>query len=153
MHSTMPTSAPSIARQLTAFLAVPPAPFSWRDANCCHWAAAWVRQATGHDPMAGLAATPDARAALRLLAGLGGSLRAAWSRQLGREPVAPQLAQLGDVVLVELAEGLRQPGAPGALMGICVGRQVAVADASGAVRMLPLAAADAAWRLTELRPC
>jgi hypothetical protein len=135
----------SRARLLTEYLVQAPAPFSWRAANCCHFAARWVRFAAGLDPLADLPPTPTARAAKRLIAQLGGSLEAAWSHQLGRAPIAPLLAQLGDVVLVRL-EAAQSLGAD-ALVGICAGTHIAVATAEGHVAYLPLSAGDAAWRL------
>lgn len=138
-----------MAHALQVYLAQPVAPFAWAGANCCHWPAGWVQAWTGLNPMAGLAPTPDARAALRLVQSLGGDLRAAWSRQLGAEPIAPLMARVGDIVLFELAEGLRAEGAPGACVGVCTGPRVAVAEASGRLIYLPLDRADAAWRLPE----
>ncbi|WP_349743934.1 DUF6950 family protein [Roseateles cavernae] len=141
------TTTISRPRRLTDYLAQPPAPFAWAAANCCHWAAAWVAQATGTDPMAGLPETATAAAARRLVKRLGGSLRAAWSKQLGREPIAPLLAQLGDIVLVQLPPEQQLEEGVGELVGICAGALIAVATAQGHVAYLPLSAGVCAWRL------
>ena len=121
--------------------------FDWAAANCCHFAADWVAQATGVDPMASLPATYNASAALRLLRSLGGDMVAAWSRQLGREPVPPAFAQVGDVVLVAMpADACAEPCA-GVSMGICMGATAVIITAEGHHAYLPMSAATAAWRL------
>ena len=131
------TSAQQLAAHLDEHAAIP---FDWAAHNCCHFVAAWVRQATGRDPMAGLAATPGEFAARRLVLRLGGSLPAAWTQRLGRAPIAPALAQVGDIVAVPLAEGR---GA----VGICAGRHVAVLQSGGGIAMLPMQQATHVWRL------
>lgn len=133
--------------QLTAYLAQhQKRPFSWRAANCCHFAARWKAFATGRDPMAGLAATRSVREALRLVRALGGSMQAAWTRQLGREPIAPALAQLGDLMLLPTAG--TQPGT-GCVMGICTGVDVLVLADDGVPTLVPASQAKAAWRLRD----
>lgn len=130
----------SIAKHLGAYLAEASArPFDWGNANCCHLAAGWVAARTGVDPMAGLPDTPTERAARRLIATLGGTLADAWTRQLGREPIAPAMAQVGDVVLLELE------GRP--VVGICNGTTAVAALDAGGVAFVPMAHATHAWRL------
>lgn len=121
--------------------------WDWAAANCCHFAARWVHVVTGRNPMDGLAPTPDARAAMRLVRGLGG-LEAAWTAQLGTAPIAPAMAQLGDVVLMPTpaAGGLCTEGV-GELVGICAGRTAVFRGADGAMVFLPVLDCTAAWRL------
>ena len=145
------TAPASTAVLLTQFLAAHRAPaFSWATANCCHFAAAWVLHATGRDPMQGLASTPSARAALRLVRSLGGSLQAAWTRQLGRPPVPAAMAQVGDLVLMPThAQPWLGEVGTGALVGICVGPSVVVAGDLGGYLYAPLCGGTVAWRLRD----
>ena len=143
------TTAVKRAAQLADYLlAARGAPFSWAAANCCHFAAGWVLFATGRSPMAGLPATPTAREALRLVQQLGGSLRAAWSRQLGAEPIPAAMAQVGDVVLIPapIVPGETELRT-GELVGICAGMSAIVATAEGHHAHVPMSMAAAAWRL------
>jgi hypothetical protein len=142
------TASPHLGADLAAYLALQQAQaFCWQRNNCCHFTARWVAQVTGRDPMQGLADTPDARAALRLVQQLGGDLRAAWSRQLAQEPISALLAQVGDVVLFEAFAA--DVAGVGALVGICAGRTAVVLDVVGNVLHLPLTEADCAWRITR----
>ena len=118
--------------------------FSWATHNCCHFAAGWVRFAGAGNPMHDLPPTPTLRAALRLLARLGGGLRAAWSRQLGSEPIAATLAQAGDVVLLP-----SNAAGTGYAVGVCTGRQAAAQASDGAIVFVPMTAALCAWRLAR----
>lgn len=113
--------------------------FDWPGCNCCHLVAAWVLAREGSDPMAGLPSTSSKLAARRLIRALGGSLADAWTRQLGRAPIAPTLAQVGDVVRVVLPND-------GEAVGICGGRDVWVLGDQGVGRV-PLSCATHAWRL------
>jgi hypothetical protein len=128
----------SIPHALAAYIAEQAAqPFAWQRHNCCHFVAGWVRTATGADPMQGLPATPDRRAAAQLIRRIGGSLAGAWSRQLGRAPILPELASTGDIVLVHAdAEG-----------GAANGRHVALLTEGEGIAMLPMTQARFAWRL------
>jgi hypothetical protein len=119
-------------------------PFDWATANCCHFAAAWVRFAEGVDPMAGTPTTTTATAALRVIQRLGG-MQQAWSKQLGREPIHPGLAQVGDVVL------MTSDGETGSILGICNGMSVIALDEHGHAHFLPVEQAECAWRV-EIRP-
>lgn len=153
------TSITTTAAQLAAYLAVrgerPPRAFDWPGNNCCHFAAEWVHYATGSNPMAGLDATTDARAARRLVQRLGGSLVQAWAQQLGRAPVSAALAQTGDVVLVPTAKlpgSHTQMGGVGHVAGVCNGRHAVVMDWGGAAQFVPLELAEAAFRLRAGTP-
>lgn len=121
--------------------------WDWASANCCHFAARWVHAISGRNPMDGLAPTPDARAARRLVRALGG-LEAAWTSQLGAAPMAPAMAQLGDVVMMPTPAALPGGEGVGHLVGICTGR-TAVFRADGAMVFLPVLDCTAAWRVAR----
>lgn len=126
--------------------------FSWGQANCCHFAARWVERATGANPMQGLPATASAAAAVRLVRALGGTLQAAWTLQLRRQPVPAAMAQLGDVVLLPMPDDMRGRGpghATGQAVGVCVGSQAVVMTAEGFHAYLPMRMAVCAWPLRE----
>lgn len=126
---------------LAQYLARAVTPFDWGTRNCCHFAAGWVLEREGFDPMAGLAPTPDATAARELVDSLGGDLARAWANRMGREPTDPRYAQLGDVVIVPAnVEG-------GLAAGICTGDQIAALLEDGAVAFFPLKVGRCAWRI------
>lgn len=130
----------STAGQLAAYAAsYAGTKFDWATSNCCHFAAGWVRQVTGRDPMAGVPLTRNAFGARRQIARMGGSLRSAWTSAMQAEPISPKLASIGDVVLFDV-------GANGAV-GICAGRTSVVALADGCIAHVPTLDADAAWRV------
>lgn len=79
----------------------------------------------------------DAR---RLIVELGGSLKAAWTRALGREPNSANFAQVGDLVLMDLPGG-------GGSVGICCGRDAVYLDAAGGLARLPMTLASHAWKI------
>lgn len=114
--------------------------FSWSRHNCCHVVAGWVQAETGTDPMRGLPWTHSMTAAHRLIRQLGGSLAAAWTRQLGRPPVPATLARTGDVVLVPIA-----PGSDA--VGLCAGRHAAVLTEADGLALLPMEQATICWRI------
>lgn len=123
--------------------------FDWAGWNCCHFAARWVQFATGRNPMAGLPRTPNGRAALRLVQQLGGSVAAAWTRQLGREPIPAAMAQVGDVVLIPAPVLPGETEArTGEVVGICAGMSAIVCTAEGHHAYVPMTAAVVAWRLS-----
>ena len=117
-------------------------PFDWHTSNCCHFAAGWVERVTGQNPMAGLKATPTERAARRLIKDLGGDLMAAWTRQLGRGPILPTLAQVGDIVLLPVADGRHATG-------VCAGRFAWVVGDDGSILRVEMTHATHAWRLQD----
>jgi len=131
-----------VASRLSAYAAAHgPREFDWQAANCCHFAARWVAAETGVDPMVDLPAVASARAAQRLIRTLGGSLVAAWSRQLGREPISPLLAQTGDIVRVPIDDNKDEA------IGICSGRTAMIVARDGGVVHVGLQFATHAWRL------
>lgn len=134
----------SKAKLLAAYLAEPLPPFDWGSANCAHFAGTWVAMVEGSDPTQGLAATPTMQAARRLAAELGG-MPAAVSATLKRDPIAPLLARLGDVVLLPLDPAHHEALA----LGICCGEQAAFVTEHGAAAFLPLSLATHAWRVGE----
>lgn len=89
--------------------------------------------------MAGLRETRSKFAAYRLIGELGGSLRAACTKQLSREPIVAALAQVGDVVLMPTPDGA-------AAVGVCAGRTAVVVLADGATGHLAMTEAVCAWR-------
>jgi hypothetical protein len=112
--------------------------FDWSTWNCCHLAAGWVRRMSGRDVMADVPVTTTKRAAHREIQRRGGTLRAVWERWLGAEAIAPDLAQVGDIV------GLTDADAQA--VGVCCGRTVAVLTQAG-VCHVPMTRAACAWRL------
>jgi hypothetical protein len=131
------------AKALTAYLAGrQPAPFDWATANCGHFAGRFVALVEGRDPLASFgmpASLPAARRAMRQAGGLQGWVTAA----LARPPIPPALAQLGDVVLLPLAEGDPEAQA----LGLCCGEHAAAVAADGTLTMHPMPNALAAWRV------
>lgn len=126
---------------LSQYLARPVAPFDWATRNCCHFAAAWVREREGFDPMEGLARTESEEAAREQISALGGDLARAWANRMGREPIDVRFAQEGDVVIVPAnVEG-------GLAAGICTGEAIAALMESGAVAFFPLKVGRCAWRV------
>lgn len=132
--------ARSVASALSGYLAACP-PFDWQRMNCAQFAAAWVHQRERVELFVpGVSGKVES---LRVLRRLGGSLRAAVTAQLARDPVPPSMARAGDVVLVE-RDG-------GQTLGICAGRTAAVLTAAG-VAHIPMQEALAAWHI-EAAPC
>ena len=109
--------------------------FDWGSANCCHFAAGWVRELTGRDVMAGLPNTPTEKDSRRLLRVMGG-LREAVTKQSGLPQIAAEFAQVGDVVL------------SGRSLGICAGRTSVHVGESGQLVNIDMAHAICAWRVT-----
>lgn len=141
-------------RLLAQYLAAAPSlPFDWGMWNCCHFAAGWVRAACGFDPMCGLPFTGSAREALRLVQALGGSLGAAWTRQLGVGPVPVAEAEIGDLLLLPLPLGAAEDahGRTGQAVGICTGVLAVVCAPGGGFAFTPASAAAWAWRLPAPR--
>lgn len=125
---------------LAKYIAGYPARFDWLDANCCHFAAGWVREVEGFDPMAGIPPTPDAQAAMRLVVQLGGSMLAVWrDHLLKREPIPPALAQIGDVVLMPVDGWMAS--------GLCAGRTAVFINTLGHTEHRPMTDAAHAWRI------
>lgn len=128
----------SRAQQLDRYLTeVQARAFDWASWNCCHLAAAWVQQVTGRNVLAGLPSMSSRLTAHRLIGQLGGSLAAAWTLQLEREPMLATLSHVGDVVLVQVDDV--------EAVGICCGRTAAVLTEAHGVAHVPMSAALAAW--------
>jgi hypothetical protein len=113
--------------------------FDWADNNCCQFAMRWVGEVEGRDPMDGLPETKTAREAWALIERLGG-LAEAITQQMGRPPIAPAMAQLGDVVMYRL-NGSR------CSVGICGGRTSMLIDEAGASMHVPTIQCTHAWRV------
>lgn len=116
--------------------------FQWGVHDCCLFACDVIRDAGGVDyaaPFRGRYRTAAGAArALRRFAGAG--LEAAAeriTRDNGLEEVPPLMAQRGDFVLVDEAEG--------PALGVCLGSHFVAAGPAGTV-LRPLAAARRAWR-------
>ncbi|MBE7420682.1 MAG: hypothetical protein HS128_23545 [Ideonella sp.] len=127
-----------LAQRLAEYLAEAARPFDWATHNCCHFAAGWVRLIEGLDAMP-LVPTPDAMQAWRLIASYGG-LADAITQELGRAPIAPAEARLGDVVLMPLMSDR-------ASVGISNGRVSMFLADDGSVLALPTLQAVHAWRI------
>lgn len=112
-------------------------PFAWGSNDCCLFAADAVLAISGQD-FAGDArgSYADAMTALRVMLERGG-LRAIATAALG-EPIAPVLATVGDVVLLE-NEGRE-------LLAICNGTS-ALGPGEHGIAVLGMDAALAAWRV------
>jgi hypothetical protein len=111
-------------------------PFSWGSNDCCTFAAAAVEAITGTDLMALVAPYETELAAARLIKD-GGGLQQIAASLLG-QPVAPNMAAVGDVVLF-INEGRE-------MLGICNGVNVMAPGESGMVA-LGMDAAVAAWKI------
>lgn len=131
------------AKVLTAYLAErQPAPFDWAAANCTHFAGRFVASVESRDPLAGVRMPASPAAARRMQRRAGGLLQLT-TRALGREPIAATLAQVGDVVLLQLDEADEHAQA----LGLCCGESAAAVTEAGAVTMHPMSNARAAWRV------
>ena len=112
-------------------------PFAWGSNDCAIFASDCVMAITGQDPApAGLRRHRTAKQACRAIARHGG-LGAIATQALGT-PIAPSMAQTGDVVLISV--GKRDA------LAICNGA-TALAPATGGLVAAPMAAAHMAWRV------
>jgi hypothetical protein len=113
-------------------------PFGWGSHDCVLFAAGWVLEATGVDPIGDIRDQwADERSALRLIKSLGG-LRFAVDERLGN-PISTALAWRGDLILHEITE---RPG-----LGICLGAEFAAPTEDGGLSFVPMSAARMAWRV------
>lgn len=111
--------------------------FVWGTHDCCTFAADCVLAMTGVDQMAGYrGGYKTALGAARKLANAGGMV-AAISAELG-EPIAPALAQRGDVVCFTSQLG--------DTCGICLGSTIAAAGLTG-LTQTSMTQAFKAWRV------
>lgn len=122
-----------------------PRPFSWRNRNCIHFAGGFVALVEGDDPVQGLPMRAGRAASWRELKARGG-FAAAVSGRLGREPMAPLLAQVGDLVLLRLSPNDREAQA----LGLCCGETAVCMGSLGELLHLPMTQAEHAWRIC---PC
>lgn len=115
-------------------------PFAWGRHDCALAAADCVLAMTGEDLAAEYRGRYEDRAgALRALAEIaGGGVEEAAQKALGPALANPLMAQRGDVAMVETAEG--------PALGICLGREIAVAGPDG-LAMVEITAARKAWRV------
>jgi hypothetical protein len=113
--------------------------FAWGRNDCCLFAADWALEATGADAAAEYRGRYRTRrgayALLRRVSG--GGVAAAATRAWGA-PIAPLLAQRGDVVAVETEYG--------EALGVHLGERIAVVTPEGLGFLSPRAA-EAAWRI------
>lgn len=124
-----------MARYLTRYRKTP---FAWGEHDCVLFAAGWIKEATGDDPLGELRGRwTDAMSAARLVRDLGG-LAAAVTAVIGAPLASTTFAQRGDIALIE------QEDARG--LGIVVGTQVAVVTERG-IGYVELSEAAAAWRI------
>lgn len=129
-------------------VAYQPQPFNWATHNCCHFASAWVQACEGTNPMPALPAQADALDVARAMRQHGDTLQAAITALLQRQPIATNLAQVGDLVLSRTL-GSNGPAGEylGLALGICAGRTAMHLDVHGAAVHLPVSQAVAAWRV------
>jgi hypothetical protein len=140
-HTTM-------AARLGHYLAgLPHAGFDWERRNCCHLAAGWVELIEGRHLMPAMPSGANALVARRMLKGRGGNLAAAVTRALGRTPIVPAQARVGDLVLVPTP--LDEGSGTGQALGICAGRTAVCLGVDGAQLYLPTLGAVAAWRVEQ----
>jgi hypothetical protein len=137
------TMAPDAkAKALAAHLGAGTSAFDWHGANCAHFCGAYIEQIEGRDPLAGFEMPASQTQARRLLAKA--KLADLVSAQLGRAPIAPAFAQIGDLMLLPLSDS-----DPLALaLGLCAGDAAcARTEHSGAISFVPSASALCAWRV------
>ena len=112
-------------------------PFEWGCFDCCVFTAQAVQVQTSRDPMADLPLYRDAEGAAAMLAANGG-IESMVTQRLG-EPVAPALAQRGDVVLFDTVVN-------GDAIGICAGASFAAVTEDG-LQYFSMRHARLAWRV------
>lgn len=104
-------------------------PFAWGVHDCCTFASGSVEAVIGIDPLEGLRWYGQ-YGALRQLQ-LEGGLLMAVCRRLNRAPIDWELAQRGDLVLLESEQSEHRPS--GTSLGICLGEVCAVPGPQGLV--------------------
>lgn len=126
--------------RLAAFVAARrDVPFKYGKADCGLTVADWVLDATGQDPAADLRGRyRSAAGAIRVVREAGGSdLVGLVTARLG-QPMAPLMAQRGDIVEV--------PGEDGPALGICIGGDLVAMRPAG-LATIAMANAVRAWRV------
>ena len=118
-------------------------PFSYGDADCVSFAAAWLSRLGYADPLAGLGKWDNAKEAARIYQALGGFAHAvaAQLHALGCDRIAPALAMRGDLVVVP-AGAKERP-----LLAIVNGRFAEAHSDNGAVQVPFIETALSAWRI------
>lgn len=109
--------------------------FEWGTHDCCLYVCDAVLAMTGRDPAANVRGYSTEREAARIVKQLGG-MRAIGAARFGAE-IAPALAQIGDVGLIEIEA--RES------LALCGGVHW-LAPGLDQVEVLPFTAAVAAWR-------
>ena len=133
----------SLAARLDAYLMESARPFDWATHNCCHFAGRWVQIVEGRDPLADLPMV-SMKAMARAVQEFG-CLESAICFQLGRAPVAPAMAQLGDIVLMPTRVWGGDEGRFS--VGICCGSRAVFITETGAWCYWPVLEAACAWRV------
>lgn len=126
--------------RLAAFVATRRAvPFAYGKTDCGLTVADWVREATGQDPATDLRGRYlSAAGAIRAVREAGAAdLVGLVTARLG-PPVAPLMAQRGDIVEV--------PGEDGPALGICIGGDLVAMRPAGLATIV-MANAVRAWRV------
>lgn len=112
------------------------APFAWGRHDCCLFVCDAVQAMADHDPAADLRGRYSSEAGAARIVKRAGGLRALAAARLG-EPIAPALAQVGDVGLVQ-HDGRESLALCGGALWLATGEQ--------GLERLPLSDALAAWR-------
>lgn len=108
-------------------------PFEWGKTDCCMFSVGAVLAITGTDHGKGYCYKTESGAAKVLLKH--GGVEAIATKHLG-EPKSPKLAQRGDIVSVDVGNGVA--------LGVCIGAKIAAMQADG-LTYLPMSQAIKAW--------
>jgi len=111
-------------------------PFAWGANDCATFAADWVLEMTGTDPIADIRGWTDALEAMRVMQSLGG-FRQAVSDRLG-DPIDWRLAPRGGVVMMHI-DGRDS-------LAVCIGAHAMAPGIDGAL-LVPMPQAEMAWRV------
>lgn len=123
--------------RLQEAIAATPA-FAWGSHDCCRTAARWVAAMTGRDPAADIAGRYTDSVSAQACVDAAGGLHALLAARLGAG-IAPQRAEVGDLVLVGLLHQRET-------LGVCVGDRIAAQGMDGAV-YIRRERGIAAWRV------
>jgi len=116
--------------------------FDWATNNCWHLAADWVLACTGQDLLGPHRNVGSLRGALKAIEEFG-QMDEVVTQVLG-EPINPNFAAYGDLVLVPSSEGRGVGGS----LGVCLGPSVVSPGDEGLLRV-PLSSAVKAWRVPK----
>lgn len=135
-------AVPTTSHLLTAYLHAHRQPFDWTRMHCADFAGGWVLACCGVDPFERMPRQPGPMSWRRALAASGGmaAVASAWLRC---QPVAPELAQVGDVVAV-------RHGVLDSALAVCTGRQAVGLLEGGGHGFVPMADALHCWRLADI---